>query len=353
MVPSWVRSSLAAFIVVALLGVAAVLLRFAPASTPDAEVTRSPAASAALSARTPSPTKGYLSNLAQAARVGRGVAIVVAPGPRNPERIDIPVVVVTAPGSGQHTILWNQDFQGRAQMLEPTEYVGRGTLHSPYSVISHAIQNQTVDGVRELGIVYNAAAFGSGSPTARLALLRLTEDAWQLLWDSGADEEWRGSHGTVEFSDGDLSEIVVRSDSWVDGYDQLSNVLHESNSGPHRYFVDTWVRNGDGYVRSSAETVPAPYATLVEFLYALGQGDDAGAQEWVTQAELVSRARSFGMDGDSRHWLITCPYGQECGVDEPIRFDPTQYHGEPAVAVYFEERDGQWLIRDIQPEGGS
>ncbi len=349
MVPTWLRSSLAVFIMLALLAVAGVLLRFAPESTPDVGVSRSPTAGPVLSARTPSPRTDFSANLSPGVKIGRGVAAVVAQGQGESKFIN-QVVVVTGPGGGQHTILWNEDYEGRVQMLAPIEDTLPRTLHSVDSVVTHALLGQTGEARRELGIVYDATAFGSGSPTARFALLRLEEGEWQLLWDSGADEEWRGSHGRVEFPQGDLSEMVVRSDSWVDGYDELSNVLHESNSGPHRYFVDTWVRSGDGYVRSSAETVPAPYATLVEFLYALGRGDDTAAREQVTQAELVARARSFGMDGDSRHWLITCPYGQECGIDEPIRFDPSQYHGEPAVAVFFEEREGQWLISDIQPD---
>ena len=265
-----------------------------------------------------------------------------------------PIVIVTGPLGGRHTILWLEEYEAKTQTLVPTAEVLRGSLTDPNSVVFYAIQRKATGGERELGVVYDAASFGSRSPVARFALLRLEEGEWRVQWDSGVADGWRGSHGTVEFSNGDLSELVVRRDSSGEGRDELSAVLYESNSGPHRYFVDTWVREGDTYVRQSAETVAAPYATLVEFLYALSIGDEVGAREQVTEAELATLARDFGMDtAPGQYWFVNCDNGFTCGMDEPMRLNLNRTQGERPGAVYFEGREWRWRRSYIQPNVGS
>ncbi len=345
--PSLFRSPLVAFLVVAIT-VAALLLRFAPTSRPEVEVTSPPTSDAI--PNTPIPSQVWPGAVAR--DVLKGGGRVVKATIQSKERNFVVMVVTLAPGgSAGHVIVWQDDRGTRMQLLQAEGAVGG--LASGNSVVIHGVY-ETRGGRRELGIVYDGSAFGSASPTARLALLRLEGDEWRIIWDSDEIDEWRGSHGDVEFPNGNLSELVVRSDSWSDGYDELSDVLHESNSGPHRYFVDTWVRDGDGYVRSAADTVPAPYATLVEFMYALSIGNEFTARDWVTERDLLAAARDLGLDdGPTKHWLITCHNGIDCGKEEPITFDPRSEHGEPRAAIFFEERDGQWLISDIKPDGGS
>lgn len=299
------------------------------------------------------PPEGAMASSRRGATIGRGVAVALAETSSRDESLGR-VVVVTGPAFGQQTILWTEAGAGRSETLTASGDVVFETLLGGDSVVMYAVLQRTSEGQRELGIVYDATAFGSGSPTARYALLRLEDDEWKVLWDSGIDEKWRGSHGTVEFVQRDLSELIVRSDSWVDAHDELSAVVHESNPGPHRYFVDRWVREGDEYVRESSETIATPYATFVAFLYALGTGDEPAAEERVENRELLAVARDYGLDAAlEHHWLTTCESGLVCGKEGPIRFDALQYHGEPAVAVYFEERDGEWLISDIQSSKGS
>jgi len=207
---------------------------------------------------------------------------------------------------------------------------------------------QMQDGRREVGVTYDTASLGSGSPQLAFALFRLENDRWNIVWDSIGKLGWRGSHGRADFPNGDLSQFVVQSDSWGSGTDELSGVLHESNAGPHRFFVDTWVRQGDGYVRRSAETVAAPYATLVQFLYNLSVSNDAGAAAQAADPALVGRARSVGLASPPGNWLVTCgdDGGTSCGKTSPIRF----YEGAgPTVAISFVEQDGRWLISDIEP----
>ncbi len=350
MAPAWLRSPLTIFAVGALVVALSVLVLMAvdAASEEERLAGESPTPSAELTTADASPAPTYERRKVPR---GGGVAAVIAEGAKGLE----PVVVVTlAPNLTQHTVIWKQDGESRSQLLTPQDNGEATGLLALNTVVWHAIRGTAPDGRRELGIVYDASAFGSLSPTARLALLRLEGDQWRIIWDSDETDEWRGSHGDVQFPNGDLSELVVRSDSSGGGYDELSPVLHESNSGPHRYFVDTWVRDGDTYRRTQAETVPAPYATLVEFMYALSIGDEFTARDWVTERDLLAAARDLGLDdGPTKHWLITCHNGIDCGKEEPITFDPRSEHGEPRAAIFFEELDGQWLISDIKPDEGS
>ena len=349
MVPSWLRSPLTAFIVVAV-GAAVVLLRFAPVGS----VNSPPTGRAVVNTPVAAPTVDYPiapRDIFDGSRAPVFAAIAGRPGLSSNS---VMVVTLAPGGTAGHVIVWREGDGYKIQVLSVP---GSGDQAVPFlmsnSVVMDALHETTII-QRDLGIVYDASPYGSGSPTARFALLRLEGEEWRVIWDAGDAADWRGSHGRVEFPQGDLSELVVRSDSWSQGGDVLSSIIHESNPGPHRFFVDTWLREGDGYVLASAETVPAPYATLVEFIYTLGTGDDAGAREFVTDAGLVERARAHGLAGiPGQHWFSTCESGLECGKAEPIRFDPIPTRGEPQVAVFFEERNGRWLISDIQPETGS
>lgn len=257
------------------------------------------------------------------------------------------VVVLTLASTGRTTnqvIVWEDGDDVKTQVLPAQDVRDQmfGGFRSSNAGVIRLVE-QSRAGRRELGIVYDATAYGSGSPTAHVALLRLEGEAWQIIWDVDQAEGWRGSHGRVEFPNGDLNELVVHADSFSEGHDELAGVIFEANAGPHRQFVDTWVRDGDAYVRQSAETVPSVYATLVAFLYALATGDNAGAQALVTDAALVDRARSLGLDGAiGKNWMISCDR-PDCGlVAGPIRF----YAGPP-VTISFEEHSGAWLISDI------
>lgn len=279
---------------------------------------------------------------------------------QSPEDVITLETIIDPVGTGttEHTITWRSHGEQKEQHLPaaathgPTQRQGMGTLLGRFMDVNSSVisgMQQIQNGKRELGVVYDATAYGSGSPTAHFALLRLDGDEWNIVWDVDRVAGWRGSHGRIEFPNGDLSQLVMHSDSWSEGADDLSGVIFEANAGPHRTFVDTWVRQGDSYVRQSAETVPSAYATLVEFMYALGNGDDAAARALVTEAALVDTALSDGLDGwAGKSWLIACPVG-DCGVQTgPIGFDPQRYHGEPNALISFVEQGGQWLISDIK-----
>jgi hypothetical protein len=277
-----------------------------------------------------------------------GLHAIPVPGPRAEDLIILETIAESGGTQGQ-LIIWRADGGLKTQLFPAAAETGRpppGPFQDPNSAIITGMQQRGGDR-RELGIVYDATAYGSGSPTSMFVLLRLEGDQWRIVW-SAADHtpDWRSSHGRVEFPQSDLSQLVVRSDSAF-GRDPLSGVLFEANAGPHRAFVDTWARQGDSYVRTSAETVPSAYATLVEFLYGLGTGDDSGARALVTDASLVTRARELSLDAYAgKNWIIGCANSVDCG----IQAGPISFYAGPLVVILFVEQSGQWLISDIQNE---
>lgn len=296
----------------------------APSATPPGAELPTPAATLAL-------------RIHQSTQDGQLYAYAVV-GSRPEDLIFIETLATPSPASG-NLIVWWENGRARTQLFEV----------SGESAIIKGVQ-QRIGNQRELAVVYDAAAYGSGSPMAGVALLRLEGNSWRVLWDSRVDADaWRGGHGRVAFPDGDIGVLEVRGDIWGDGGDELPSVLFEANAGPHRQFVDRWERDGDGYIIASAQTVPSPYATLVEFLYALGNGDDARAERLVTDGALIDRARTLGLDEAlGKGWLVDCADWSTCLDAGPIGFDPLRTRGEPAAEVFFEEDDGRWLIDDVR-----
>jgi hypothetical protein len=318
------------------------------------------------STATPTQQLSATPTVPQSPPSGAGVSgtTVEVPGLTSDDTIVLRTVTVSAGGpTKEHIITWRDAGGEETQHVPvkpspaPTARQGMGALAGPFDGIDSAIYfglQQEHDGKRELGVVYDATAYGSGSPTAHFALLRLDGDSWRVIWDVAQGDVWRGSHGRIEFPNGDLSELVVRSDDFSEGADELSGVIFEANAGPHRGFIDTWERRGDKYVRESAETVPSAYATLVEFMYDLAHDDDNQAAELVADPSLVEKGRSVGLgDWKGKGWLIACPVG-DCGIGSgPISFDPRRSQGDPNAVISFVERNGQWLISDISQTDGT
>jgi hypothetical protein len=319
-------------VVLGLLAICAALTLAACSSSPE-QLASSTATQNAETAATPT--------IAATSQPTPRITSIEVPG-QDPEDLITLQTVSGVQGTTEHVIAWRAGGQLKTQHLPAvrSEVPPPGPLQGVDSVIIAGVQQRSGDR-RDLGIVYDATAYGSGSPTAMFALLRLEDDQWRGVW-SAVDHtsEWRSSHGRVEFPQSDLSQLVVRSDSAF-GRDPLSGVLFEANAGPHRSFVDTWARQGDSYVRTSAETVPSAYATLVEFMYDLAQHDDVHAAMLTTEPALVSRARELGLDSYAgKNWSVGCA---DCNLQTgPISF----YQGPPAV-ISFMEQGGQWLITDI------
>lgn len=264
---------------------------------------------------------------------------------------ELPMILVAYGQAGGltaqgHAILWWQRDELRCQPWPVAADPSVRESFGPDTTFLAAHQ-QVRNGRHELGVVYDANSGGSAQAQV-YRLLVLEAGQWRTLWDGRLDSDgrWKFSHAMVSLpgvaSGGDaLATVELRSSSWqlMDGREGF---FHESNPGPHRYFVDTWQRQGDRYVLASSRTEPSAYATVVEFVYRLARGEEQEVAALVLDPQVIERARAVGLDRKpERPWLIN--------LDSP----ETETHGPieivegPAVKILCEERGGQWLIKAI------
>ena len=240
-----------------------------------------------------------------------------------------------------HAIFW---WQGDVLCGQewPVSRAGQDPESLPSSVFV-AARREVREGRLELGVVYDANAGGSAQMQV-FRLLRLENGHWRSLWDGLRDSGrlWKASQTAVSFAP-DLGTILVRSSSWQFD-DGKGGFFHESNPGPHRYFLDTWQRRGDRYELTSTRVEPSAYATLVEFVYHLSRGEDAEAAKLVTDPALVAQARTLGLQHKpaSAGWLI------DLNSPEVEQRGPIKIVEGPPVTISFEKRDGAWLIKGIK-----
>jgi hypothetical protein len=282
---------------------------------------------------TPLPTPVVAQDILPAQANAYAIGI---PGPEADDLIILQTLVWQGATQG-HLVFWRTTNELKMQVFPAAAGVdpARGHFQDTSSVIRYGVQQISV-GRRELGIVYGPT--GGCCPASAFVLLRLEGDQWRMLWDA-ADHtpDWRGENGQVEFPHGDLSQFIVRGAS-------TSVVVLASGRSGDVYFVDTWVREGDQYVRQRAQTGPTPYATLVDFITALRANDDEGALQLVSVKNLVERARQLGLPGPAdMPFGVTCDDDLECGKTAPL----VSNMALPSVAVSFVEQNGQWLISDI------
>jgi hypothetical protein len=197
-------------------------------------------------------------------------------------------------------------------------------------------------------------ACGSGAKQAFL-LLELRDTGWKLTWDSSNSKAGKLSHTKFKFVGEGLDTLEVTGSSWFLD-DPKSMTFHESNAGPHRWFVQTWTRHGSAYSLESETLVPSAYNTLVDFVYALRSQDFAAADNLVTNSNLISTARDLGLADpfsadNSKRWSGWCDDRFTYAVPAPL-LPPC--HVEPAQGTKFlidmvQVGEG-WLITDIHPE---
>jgi len=163
------------------------------------------------------------------------------------------------------------------------------------------------DGSLRLGVIHSGGECGSGAPQDGFILLGLDGDQWNKYWDSSGDERTRFGHTRMQFAGDGIDSLQLTGDSWFRP-DPRRKVFHESNSGPHRYFEQTWVRSGDSYKLAAETANPTSYNTLVEFVYSLTIGDRIAAERWVVDSDLVNTAISLGLNQDplDERWSGYC-----------------------------------------------
>ena len=190
-----------------------------------------------------------------------------------------------------------------------------------------------------LGIIHSENAIGSGAHEGYL-LLELIDGRWIVAWDSNRADIRELSHTKIEFEGPGVDTIHVRGASWY-MKDAKSQIFHESNAGPHRWFEQTWVRRGNEYVMQSGRVVPSPYNTLVEFVYALGMHDDQTATSRVTDISLLDSARIVLHDN-----RLTGPWSTGCEEIPPCIITGG---GDYWARVEMVPAGEDWLVSGIQP----
>lgn len=256
---------------------------------------------------------------------------VVAVEPRSEE--EVPILLFIYYGEGPmaqgHLIFWWQEGRWNKQALEEL------TVDDTFI----EARQQAVGGGVELGLVYDTNSGGSAQRPV-YTLWRLEDETWQRIWKPG--ERWRGMDGEVSLPGLGLDTVVVTSSSWQ-MQDERSQIFHESNPGPHRWFEDTWAREGDAYRLAESRTLPSTYNTLVEFVYLLRHNDEAGAGDLVSDPALVTKSRELGFARipDDTLIYLESPEQERQG---PLSFGLE----ESDVTVHFIQRGEEWVIVSLE-----
>jgi len=268
---------------------------------------------------------------------------------------EVPVILADVPSTvsnGQFIAWWETD-RWSTQHLGPLPDGGLGyrlvdnrtmLASNMRPVESSARELAEPSGVR-LGVIHGVGTGTSGGDNSFM-VLGLEEGSWQILWDAQRQREIsRLSHVGVEFGGAGLDQIEVIGSSWF-LEDPLSRTFYESNSGPHRWLEQTWVRDSDGYSLVSERPIPSAYNTLVEFVYQLRSGEDVAAKAFLNSPDLLQTARDLGLaepfpvDPEDR-W-----YGW-CTDNNPPPVHPRPE--EPPCHIEF--KDGSRLVVEMVASG--
>lgn len=205
----------------------------------------------------------------------------------------------------------------------------------------------------ELFLVYEDCAFCSATGI-RFDLWRWTNTSWQPLWQMPTNAH-QTSHGELELNSS-LDTIKRRYSSWPSP--DSENFFHESNPGPHRYFTETWTRQDDAYQLVSTETEPSAYNTLVEFSYAMNQGDWDAAKRWTVADAVVQQAQALDYknvgDLTSPPKGYTSPPHDGCSsttIEQCALWEVRSHKApnrDPLFDVYLIKQNGKWLISKIE-----
>ena len=249
-----------------------------------------------------------------------------------------------------HLISWRRPDNGevRNQVFYTADAVEHGMTNT-FEVTAARISGVDKE-KREMGVIYDTAASGSGSPIPTYYLFRLEQDVWRILWRSPVEGSvWRAFHGRINLPEHGLGALTVTGELWTT--DGQGNVFAEANPGPHRRFQDRWERAGNTYKRVKAAIIPSAYNTLVEFTWNLSTGEESQAARLVTDKSLVQKAKDAGM--------VQSPPGQGWILDftdeTQLERGPFKILSGPATGatVSFKKVGSQWLISSISKAHGT
>ena len=186
------------------------------------------------------------------------------------------------------------------------------------------------------------AAEGSGTAT----LAGHWEPVWS--WRDAPSGSWGGLDGHVQFA-GEGLERLQLTGALPDDFEAAPRVFGEFGVYSKQRVGSIWERQGDTYVRVTAQLQPTPMTTLSQFIAALREGDLDAAAKWVTDQALVEQALGYGWSlprPQGEHLLAKGGYLETEG--EPIEFFASRdrtFH----FRVHFERDAAGWRISGIEP----
>ena len=255
------------------------------------------------------------------------------------EQVGVPAVIVwggSKPGFRDGGVLLTWLGRDRNSWRQQSLFVERS-----YSAARAARMAQE-DGISKLVLFADAG----GGDFTRLQLYELQDEYWQLIWTPSGIEKWvwKGE-ASLRFVGEGIDEVELKSSSWLVKVqdDPKNSIFWEPHAGLHRWFIDTWKKEGDAYIFVSRRTIPSAYNTLVEFLYAMKTEGDAAT--WVTDPTLVQTAHRLNLG----EWSPAYPGYRKWPRDEqegPLFVDFTGQR----ITFHFEKQDNQYLIRAIESE---
>jgi hypothetical protein len=190
---------------------------------------------------------------------------------------------------------------------------------------------------------------GTSQVRAAAMLFAKSDGGWWVAWDGGREKAlYELGHSTVIFGEQGMSGLTVEGSSWKLTGDPKRDVFHESNTGPHRWFEQTWALDGDAYVLQGQQVIPSGYNTLVEFVYALKVGDDARAASLTLDEALVQTAKDLGLvQSSAERWSGWCDGQPRSYIEPPCIIElPSGDH----VRVSMVPDGDSWLLSGIEPD---
>jgi hypothetical protein len=286
-----------------------------------------------------------------------GFVVAAATGP-------MPAVIVelvSAPGQcrAYDFILWRTDRDWKAQYVtpqlpDPVDDRLLGPAGFGEKVAAAALARVVSDPEGTLMAVLSSTASCGSGPTMYPILFALHDRAWQLAWDPRGSELATLSDSRADFADAaGVERVHIRGELWDVVGDPAGKICYESHPGPHRFQDQTWTRNGDRYVLSSSSVEPSAYNTLVNFIYRLSTGDDAGAGQLMADPSRLDTAKRLGLPQQplGQMWTTNLDANTVCCGPIHILSGPLWRGGPPqAVVVTFLQRGGDWLIAGVATE---
>lgn len=222
---------------------------------------------------------------------------------------------------------------------------------TPHGVVAHALGARNLQLLQVATRADSAGSSGAWSQVAVLLARRSAAGREPLLtlWNPPAGETWAptqslgadslGGVGSVEFqAQGDTAiYAVARTFRGMPRFEECATC-------PHVYTLHIFRWGPGGFARVEDRPLASPYSTFVQFVLALGAGDQSMATSLVTDPALLEQARLFDFSALPKGMWRAAPASDE-NAGSMVFFRGQQ----EAYQVSFEPRGDGWLINGIKP----